>query len=1172
MLRIFLYTLLNFTICISMGAQCLDVDRNVTHPTCGMEDGMVELTPQNGTPPYLYQWDSGSEQSNGAYTVTDLALGFHAITVTDVNGCSAVKSSILVQGDFQIDAFTQLTACQGGCAQMFVAAGGGCQPYSYVWSGPNGYTATGSTPLACYSGTYSVTGTDCNGCQSVISNITVSSTSSTFDIDVVNVDNATCTGGCDGAIDITINGGNPPYIFNWSDGESTEDLSGLCEGTYQVTVADENGLGCYKVMSIDVLNNAGNFTADIIDVQPPSCENCEGAIDISLNGGTAPFDFIWSNGATTEDITGLCTGDYMATVTDADGCVVELTIPVENDAQNPFNISLFDLEICEGECFSAEPDIQGAANGLTFEWIDPSGNAFANTQNVIICESGTYTVNAMNPDGCIESATMNLTLIPALILGVALVEPESSAGNCDGSIYLDINGGLPPYFFEWEPTGDLEQDIVGICAGTYSVFVTDVVGCIAELTINVPVGGLELSSSIEQPECPQECFSEAAIIATGGLEPYTYLWSNGQNQAIVSNLCPGIYNVTVVDAVGATGVIDVVMEAINPLSFEAITTSASCSEGGSLTFNVLEGSGVYNYFINGGQVGVNSATNLSPGNLIASVTDLTSGCTVEQIITIGQPFDVLLSATAASCDVADGTATATIPGGTSTYSYLWSNGDTNATATGLSTGGYSVTVTDDVNGCASHENIIIEEAEGCFVTISGYVIVDNDQDCIPGVDADSIPHILISLDETEYTYTDENGYFEFQTESGTHTLYYLTESALYEPLCIAPIDVTIPNFGDVSEGNNFFVNENDITDLKLHISKTPIRPGFNHYVTSNVFNYGNQIINGTYTLVHDANQTFIVSQPPATNYDATTRTITWDYNNLDPLENFVFLSQFNTPSTTSLGTEIAVTGTVDPLIGDFNTDNNTATCVSEVVGSYDPNDKLVMHDGDVLDSNPEIVWHGSTNQITYRIRFQNTGTDTAFTVVIEDELDELIDIRNITPGPSSHSYNLDVRDDNTLVFTFDNILLPDSTTNEPASHGYVFFDVDVTDIGLGEDVLNDAAIFFDYNSPIITNEVTTIFDFWFAVENLAALNNIQLSPNPAQHFTSLFYELNEDVNVEIDLLDITGKLVQKIQGSQRKPVGHHNIQINTYSLENGTYLLRMNIDNQLITRKLVIIK
>ncbi len=1252
MLRTFLFLLLNLAIGFTISAQCLDVDRNVTHPTCGMEDGMIELTPQNGVPPYQYEWIGGSTQTNGAYTVTNLAIGWHAITVTDVNNCSAVKSSILTQGDFQIDAFTNVTTCQGGCAQMFVAAGGGCMPYTYQWSGPNGYSAIGNTPLACDPGTYSVTGTDCDGCQSIISNITVSNTSSGFGIDILNVDNASCSGDCDGAIDIDIIGGIFPFSFTWSNGATTEDLTGLCAGIYDVTVSDDDGLGCFMVTGIVVENTSGTFTVEISDIQNETCGNCEGAIDILVNGGAPPYDFIWSNGQTTEDITGLCEGeytatvsdatgcfietsvgvennsstftvdlsnvqnetcgncegaidilvsggtlpyefiwsngqttedptglcegDYTATITDATGCFIELNIPVESDSQNPFTVSLFDFEICEGDCFVAEAEIVGVANGLAFEWIDPTGVVFANTQTVTICTPGTYTVNVVNQDGCSASAVTNLTVIPQLSLSASLVEPETSAGNCDGSIFLNVAGGQAPYFFQWQPNGEVDQDLIGVCcAGDYTVFVTDIVGCIAELTVIVPNGSLEVDAFVLDPDCPEDCSGEIEAFVNGGTPPFEYFWSTGQIGATITDLCIGNYSVTITDALGAIGTADASVVNISPLSFETITTNASCDSGGTLVFNVLEGSGVYNYFVNGFQVGINTATDLDQGEVTASVTDLTSGCTIEQIVTIDGPFDVLISDTAASCDMSDGTATATVPGGTSTYSYLWSNGDTNATATGLAIGGYSVTVTDEVNGCESHENVLIVEADGCYVTISGYVIVDNDLDCISNADTDSIPNILISLDENEYTYTDVNGYFEFQTAPGNHTLYYLTESLLYEPLCIAPIDVSVPNFGDVSDGNNFFVYENDITDLKLYITKTPIRPGFNHYVTSNVYNYGNQIINGTYTLVHDPNQTFIVSQPPATNYNESTRTITWDYNNLDPLENFVFLAQFNVPSSISLGTEIEVNGNVDPTTGDIDPDNNVATCISEVVGSYDPNDKIAMHDGEVWGSDPNVVWWGSTDLLTYRVRFQNTGTDTAFTVVIEDELDEVIDIRDITPGPSSHGYELDVRDGKTLVFTFDNILLPDSTTNEAESHGYVFFDVNVdintTNVQEGDDILNDAAIFFDYNSPIITNEVLTIFDYWLSTNEVDEMSNIELSPNPAQQFTTLIYKLKEDANIKIELLDITGKLVHTIQSAQPKSVGEHNMQINTMSLNNGTYFIRMNVNNKLISRKLVVI-
>lgn len=136
-----------------------------------------------------------------------------------------------------------------------------------------------------------------------------------------------------------------------------------------------------------------------------------------------------------------------------------------------------------------------------------------------------------------------------------------------------------------------------------------------------------------------------------------------------------------------------------------------------------------------------------------------------------------------------------------------------------------------------------------------------------------------------------------------------------------------------------------------------------------------------------------------------------------------------------------------------------------VVGSYDPNDKQAAPEGYGTRHYIEVG-----DDLDYRIRFQNTGTDTAFTVVIRDTISEHLDMASILPGASSHSYDLDVINGNELKFTFNNILLVDSFTNEPASHGYVKFKISQQDsLPLGTLIYNDAAIYFDYNEPIITN-------------------------------------------------------------------------------------------------------
>jgi len=184
----------------------------------------------------------------------------------------------------------------------------------------------------------------------------------------------------------------------------------------------------------------------------------------------------------------------------------------------------------------------------------------------------------------------------------------------------------------------------------------------------------------------------------------------------------------------------------------------------------------------------------------------------------------------------------------------------------------------------------------------------------------------------------------------------------------------------------------------------------------------------------------------------------------------------------------------------------------------------------------------------------------------------LYDIRDITPGPASHPYQLDVRGEKTLVFTFDNILLPDSTTNEQASHGYIFFDIALPDLPSPFDLVNDASIFFDFNSPIITNEVLTIIDFWLATENLSDINHIDLSPNPAQGFSTLLLDLKKSATVSIELIDITENVAEMAIQNQVIAAGENKIDINTSYVPNGIYMVKINVDNEVITKKLVVVR
>jgi uncharacterized repeat protein (TIGR01451 family) len=206
-----------------------------------------------------------------------------------------------------------------------------------------------------------------------------------------------------------------------------------------------------------------------------------------------------------------------------------------------------------------------------------------------------------------------------------------------------------------------------------------------------------------------------------------------------------------------------------------------------------------------------------------------------------------------------------------------------------------------------------------------------------------------------------------------------------------------------------------------------------------------------------------------------------------------------------------------------------------VTGSYDPNDKTGYPTGvgathKVLPNNP----------FEYRIRFQNTGTDTAFTVVVRDTLDLDLDIFSVRSGASSHNYSFRIYGQRVLEWTFENIMLPDSNVNEPASNGFVTFTVDQNrDLADGVEINNTAYIYFDFNAPIITNTTSHIIDRGIGsgvvvvnVENLNLTNSVSTNliayPNPTTGKVEI--RLNKTYsNVSAKVTDISGRVVSTHQ-------------------------------------------
>ncbi|OFX17151.1 MAG: hypothetical protein A2033_03020 [Bacteroidetes bacterium GWA2_31_9] len=333
---------------------------------------------------------------------------------------------------------------------------------------------------------------------------------------------------------------------------------------------NNNGLGCDFVLDAIPLypntlcrNNLPNmidaethpdieFASNITNV---SCFSTpDGSIDLTITGGVAlngssPYLFTWSNGATTEDITGLVAGIYTVTVEDAAGCSAEFTVTVtEPLSALSASISFQTNASCFGSSNgSATVTPSGGTAGYSYIW-----TGGATTNSITNKPAGTYSVTVTDANLC--TATADVTITEPLLLEATFTKIDVSVyDGSDGSIDLTVTGGVSPYTYLWSSNGATTQDISGLIAGDYSVEITDANNCtiVANITILQPPP-LTLSTTVADVVCNDDCNGSITVTAINGVEPYTYLWDDPESQTTetATDLCVGTYTVIVTDADG----------------------------------------------------------------------------------------------------------------------------------------------------------------------------------------------------------------------------------------------------------------------------------------------------------------------------------------------------------------------------------------------------------------------------------------------------------------------------------------------------------------------------------------------------------------------------------------------------------------------------------------------
>jgi len=667
-----------------------------TLPSCpGNTDGSITIAPVNGDGPYNFLWDSGETTA----TIENLSAGTYSVTITDSKGCQTVESIELEDPDaIDGNATVSNVSCNGesdGSIQLNTIGGTGT--YTYLWT--SGETTDNIINLS--PGNYEVTITDTNGC-------TFSKSYTITEPDILELNytktDVLCFGEATGNVDINIRGGTTPYSFVWDNGITTEDLTNINAGNYTVDVTDANGCTISQTIQIDQPNVPITVTENIINI---SCNGDNtGSIALEVSGGRGPYDFNWSNGSTNRDINQLTSGDYEVTITDANGCslVETYTISAPNSLTITPNIT---NNSCFGESNGAiDLNIRGGTGPYTINWANGES-----TEDLANLGSGTYSVTVSDANGCSINSDFTITE-PTELTIVGTASGVSCFGNRDGEIQIDVSGGVAPYTYQWS-NGSTNKDLTNLDGGDYILTVTDTNGCQTMETITVPAPTEQLSAigTTSDVACSGESSGEVILNVTGGTEPYSYVWSNNSRLKDLKNVPPGDYDVTITDANNCTFSASFNLSESTPLSASVTPNEPTCfgDSNGSILLDVTGGTAPYTYVWSNGSTSKDQF-NLSSVQYTVTIRDA-NNCTLTQSIDLAgnRGLDVSINKTDIDCKgQSSGAVSLDVFGGSGNFSYLWNNGATTRTISGLSAGVYECTITDN-EGCDNTVTVVIAE-------------------------------------------------------------------------------------------------------------------------------------------------------------------------------------------------------------------------------------------------------------------------------------------------------------------------------------------------------------------------------------------------------------------------------------------------------------------------------
>lgn len=555
----------------------------------GYNDGSVwveEVTGGNGG--YTYEWFTNEGTITGDNTLSrldNISAGKYYVRISDLYNCQTIDSVTLTEPDgMRLNSFvlsssadsTFNISCAGGNeGYIEVDISGGLGNYTYSWSGNNGFEANTEDIHDISAGIYTLTAVDENGCflkdlrtfelpEFILTEPEPLKITAIKSLSPDNQYNIDCYDGT-GSIDITVTGGsvnNYSYTWTTEDGNgivaNQADQPNLTAGNYSLVVSDINGCIIDTTFTLTEPSPIGSaLTPKHITCFPIGFDN--GAIDLTSTGGIVPYgNFVWSNGATTEDISNLTQGLYSVTYTDANGCVKRDSITINLPEDLVFTTTSSDYNGYNISCFGASDGwiklhLTSGTAPYSITWQKEGAGYISEADSISGLTSGRYIVHVIDANLCEGTLIVELTE-PGKLSTTANLSSSIDKNfniNCfgDSTATIDIittnNVGAVTYLWS---DGFIGASRTNLPSGSYDFIISDINNCVSEGSIEITQpDAINLEFENTQPWCPDKPDGKIKLNVTGGVPDYKYLWSDNSTGDEIAEALPGIFTVAVTD-------------------------------------------------------------------------------------------------------------------------------------------------------------------------------------------------------------------------------------------------------------------------------------------------------------------------------------------------------------------------------------------------------------------------------------------------------------------------------------------------------------------------------------------------------------------------------------------------------------------------------------------------